>query len=41
MTDCVIGPYFFEDYLNGPMYANFLKDVLSFEDVPLNVRVDM
>jgi len=43
VTDCVIDSYFFEDHLNGPMYANFSRDVFLqlLEDVPLNVRVDM
>jgi len=43
VTDCVIGLYFFENYLNGPMYANFLRDVLSklLEDIPLNINIDI
>jgi len=44
VTDYVIGLYFFVDYLNGPMYANLLRDVRLpqlLEDVPLNVSIDM
>jgi len=40
LADYVIGLYFFEGHLNGPMYANFLRNVLPqlLEDVVLNVR---
>jgi len=42
LADDVIGLYFFEGHLNGPMYANFLRNVRPqlLEDVVLNVRVD-
>lgn len=36
----VIGPYFFEETLNGDVYANFVENILPelLEDIPLNVR---
>jgi len=42
LADYVIDFYFFEGHLNGPTYANFLRNVLLqlLEDVVLNVRVD-
>ena len=41
--DHVIGPYFFERPLAGPVYANFLQNVLPqlMEDVLLHVRMNM
>jgi len=40
---CVLSPYFFESYLNGPMYTNFLRAVFPqlLKHIPLNVRVDI
>jgi len=39
VTDCVIGPYFFEGHLNNPMYANFLRGVFPqlLKGVPLDI----
>lgn len=39
----VIGPYFFEDHLNGEMYLHFLDSELPelLEEVPLNIRQKM
>lgn len=39
----IIGPYFFERRLTGPIYAEFIIHILPqlLEDVPLNVRLAM
>lgn len=39
----VVGPYFFNDYLDGNAYLNFLREDLPelLEDVPLNIRQNM
>ncbi|CAG4992826.1 unnamed protein product [Colias eurytheme] len=38
--DCIVGPFFFPDNLNGVTYENFLRDELwtLLEDVPLAIR---
>ncbi|CAG4953734.1 unnamed protein product [Colias eurytheme] len=38
--DCIVGPFFFPDNLNGVTYENFLRDELwaLLEDVPLATR---
>jgi hypothetical protein len=39
----VIGPYFFDAILTGPIYSEFLRNVLPtlLEDVPLEIRQNM
>lgn len=39
----VVGPYFFEDHLNGEMYLDFIANQLPIllEEVPLNIREQM
>jgi len=43
MNDSLVGPYFFENNLNGTAYLNFLKNELPllFEDISLDQRLNM
>lgn len=43
IADYVIGPFFIEARLTGPIYANFLRQILPqlLEEVPLNIRLNM
>jgi hypothetical protein len=41
--DRVIGPHSFDAILTGPLYVDFLRNVLPalLEDVPLDIRANM
>jgi len=43
MNDSLVGPYFFENNLNGTAYLNFLKNELPLfiENISLDQRLNM